>query len=111
MAKRHYLRNRFVRIVVTFGVLLAGVVVGLLQVADEKGPGRAPWGALAAACGVMIIIIGILELAVWNSAGNKARNSYGWVSLVFGDDGFLSTSKFQAALWTFGLAFALSYLG
>jgi hypothetical protein len=104
------LSNHLFRIALSLLPLVAGIAIGLWQVKDESGAGRAPFAALACACAVFLVVIALLELVTHTSEKNTVRKSFGWLSIVIGDDGFLSTSKVQAALWTFGLAFAISFL-
>lgn len=63
---------------------------------------------LASAC--MLGIIGVLKLGS-RSDQKTQRRELGWIGVILGADGRLSTSKVQVLLWTFGVAFALAYLG
>ena len=70
---------------------------------------RYPWWALIVAAIGALVVFAILEVV--RSRGPENRRKYGWIAIVIGADGRLSTSKTQALLWTIVLAITITFLG
>ena len=96
---------------------LTGVIAGVAGVAalaGRHGDQTAPWAALLYSSGIVFVIFVGLDVIAggWNrpAAGPPTRQRYGWLGLVLGADGRLSTSKSQVFLWTAGIAWSVLYL-
>jgi hypothetical protein len=106
------LSSRFWRWLISFGVLAVGMVVSVVKWRDASGAAdQAPWKALLVTCFIMALLLAFLEWITQTSEPNAVRKKFGWLSIGIGDDGFVSTSRVQAGLWTIGLAAAIAYLG
>ena len=106
-----YIAHRGWRLTVTFGLGVVGLLWAVLELAHLEGEGnveRYPYWALLAASLMYLAAFGILEHVGSNGAPNRAQ--YGWVALLIGADGRLSTSKTQAVLWTVILATVIVFL-
>jgi hypothetical protein len=106
-----YLANRGWRLTVTFGLGAAGFLWALIEVIRLKGDAnveRYPYWALFAASIMYLVVFGILEYI--GSRGPANRAQFGWIALLLGADGRLSTSKTQAVLWTAILATVIVFL-
>lgn len=88
--------------------LVAGVI-GLTKFWHQGNSHGYPWAALVVASGGMLLLIVVFDV-VARSASPPNRKAYGWVNVVLGADGRISTSKTQIWLWTFGIGAALLYL-
>jgi hypothetical protein len=106
-----YIGNPKVRRVVTFGLGAAGIVWAVFELARLHGDAantRYPYWALLLASIAYLVIFAVLEHL--GTSGPPNRSTYGWVALMIGADGRLSTSKTQAVLWTAILATVLVFL-
>ncbi|HEX7422905.1 MAG TPA: hypothetical protein VF311_03320 [Terriglobales bacterium] len=83
-------------------------VFGVIHFRTVKGAETYSWAALVFASVVMIIILLILDFV---GASGSQRSIYGWLRLLLGADGRLSTSRTQVLMWTIGIAAAALYLG
>lgn len=92
----------------TLGGILVGVIA-VVRLGDDQGAETYPWSALIVASAGLLVILGFLE-AVGSTVPNAERKKYGWVGILLGADGRISTSKTQTWLWTLGLATAFLYL-
>src|SRR4051794_23333599 len=84
-----------------FGLGAAGALWALIELALLGGDSDVecyPYWALLVGSLMYLAIFGILEYV--GSKGPPNRAQYGWVALLIGADGRLSTSKTQAVLWT-----------
>jgi hypothetical protein len=88
--------------------LVAGVI-GLTKFWHQGNSHGYPWAALVVASAGMLLLIVVFDV-VARSASPPNRTAYGWVNVVLGADGRISTSKTQIWLWTFGIGAALLYL-
>ena len=88
------------------GILVAGFELGRLW--DDGASAKYPWWALLFASIAALVIVLVLELAVTSRAPENQKQ-YGWIAIVLGADGRLSTSKAQAMLWTVTLAIVIVY--
>lgn len=93
---------RFGLPIVPFGFLVYGVV-RLLTAGTAFKDAHAGW-ALVFASGVVWLAFLLLGVA----APQKSKD-LGWLSVVLGADGRLSTSKTAMWLWTFGIGYALLF--
>lgn len=96
---------------ITFGVPLAAILWGLIELLHLKGDDnvdRYSWWALILAAVGALIVFALLEVV--GSRGPAERRKYGWIAIVIGADGRLSTSKTQALLWTIVLAITIMFL-
>ena len=66
-------------------------------------------GRVIVASGGMLLLVVVFDL-VAQKASPEPRKKYGWLNVLMGTDGRISTSKTQIWLWTLGLAAALLYL-
>jgi hypothetical protein len=92
---------------------IAGVVAGIIGVAHFSNKGAAhtfSWSALLLASAGMGFIFILIDVVGAGSQDNS-RSRYGWLRMILGTDGRLSTGKFQVFLWTIGLAAAILFLG
>jgi hypothetical protein len=109
------LESRSWRLLVGIGPAAVGIGIGLRQalVWRSEGASRAaPWWSLFVASILIVVLVLALEAAGGSARSpNEVRAKYGWLSVVIGADGYLSTSKTQVMLWSFGFAFALAFLG
>ena len=98
------------------GIFIAGLVYGTLkglgtlaEATDANNADHKTGVALALGSITMLVIIVILSISSRNSS-SPGRQRLGWASLLLGADGRVSTSKAGVLLWTFGLAYAASFL-
>jgi hypothetical protein len=98
---------------VTFGIPIAGIAWAffeLVRLKGDRGVEEYPWWALLVASIATLLLFALLEY-IGSSQGSAARKQFGWVAILIGADGRLSTSKTQAMLWTVVLGVAIVYLG
>jgi len=106
-----YIGNPARRRVATFGLGAAGIVWAVFELARLHGDAehtRYPYWALLLASVAYLVIFAVLEHLGTSGPPNRAK--YGWIGLMIGADGRLSTSKTQAVLWTAILATVLVFL-
>ena len=111
MSKVH-LASRPYRLIVPAVPAVAGVVAGIVGLAKFHQRGNTSsfmWEALLLASVAFLVVLVLIDL-VAGSSGPANRKRYGWVSLVLGADGRVSTSKTPILLWTAGVASAALYL-
>jgi len=95
---------------IPFGFLSYGVVYIVLRSrADDVHHTHVGW-AVVFASGLVWLVFVLLGLAARGQAAGSRAGSLGWLSVLLGADGRLSTSKSVIWLWTTGAGYALLYI-
>lgn len=100
------------RLGISLALPIVGLAAGVIGVARFWKDGNShgyPWAALIVASAGMFLIIFLFD-AIARKASPAGRGQYGWINVVLGADGRVSTSKTQIWMWTLGLGAALLYL-
>jgi hypothetical protein len=102
------------RLILTELLPIVGVIAGVIGVAHFSNKGAAhtySWSALLLASAGMGLIFALIDFVGMSSQEDDSRSRYGWLRIILGTDGRLSTGKSQVFLWTIGLAAAILFLG
>ncbi|MGZ4436475.1 MAG: hypothetical protein ACXVW6_02470, partial [Nocardioidaceae bacterium] len=95
---------------VPLGFLVYGIVYTVLRArAHDTHHTHVGWAVVFASALVWVAFV-LLGLAARPRAGQGRAGRLGWVSVLLGADGRLSTSKSAIWLWTAGVAYALLFV-